>query len=231
MSAEEKITKSERYQLSAKSVPRDILLIDKPKGITSFGVIRILRRKLGVKKMGHVGTLDPLATGLLLIGVGADTKQLYKLLGLPKTYFVEVFFGCRTTTGDMEGKILEQKTITELDEKKLELAIKQLVGVLKLSVPIYSAVKQKGVPLYKKARQGKTVIPPIREMKVFRARLLKHNKKDKGYIAHLEINVASGVYIRSVVEELGRILDVPAVVKELRRTQIGEFDIKNAQQL
>jgi len=209
----------------------DILLIDKPKGSTSFDVIRILRRKFGVKKMGHAGTLDPLATGLLLVGVGSGTKQLHKLLGLPKTYIVEVLLGHRTTTGDMEGKILEQKIVTELEEKKLQQAIKQLIGKLKLPVPIYSAIKQKGVPLYKKARQGKTVIPPMREMIVFSARLLWHNKKDKCYIVCLEMDVASGVYIRSVAEELGRILGFPAVVKELRRTKIGDFDIKDSQQI
>ena len=220
----------------------ELLLIDKPKGITSFDVIRILRKQLGVKKMGHTlkppklghaGTLDPLDTGLLLVGVGVGTKKLHDLVGLPKTYCVEIFLGRKTTTGDMEGDVVEEKEVMELKEEILRSALQKLIGTLRLPVPIYSAVKQEGVPLYKKARQGKKVITPVREMQVFDVRLIKHwrNKNMEGYIVAVEMDVASGVYVRSVVEELGRILDIPATVKELRRTKIGDFDVKDAQKL
>ncbi len=209
----------------------ELILIDKPKGITSFDVIRILRKQLGIKKMGHAGTLDPLATGLLLIGVNKGTKKLQDLVGLPKTYYVEILFGRKTTTGDMEGDIVEEKEVGEIKEEILQLALQKLIGILKLQVPIYSAVKRGGVPLYKKARQGKKVIAPVREMQIFDVRLVRHNKDEKGYVAVVEMDVASGVYVRSVVEEFGRILNIPATVKELRRTKIGDFDVKDAQKL
>ena len=220
----------------------ELILIDKPKGITSFDVIRILRKQLGVKKLGHTlkppklghaGTLDPLATGLLLIGVGKGTKKLHDLVGLPKTYYVEILLGIKTTTGDMEGDILEEEKVASIEEKKLQSALQKIIGTLKLPVPIYSAVKQGGVPLYKKARQGKKVITPVREMQVFDVRLIKHwrNKNMEGYIVAVEMDVASGVYVRSVAEEFGRILNMPATVKELRRTKIGDFDVKDAQKL
>ena len=227
----------------------ELFLIDKPKGITSFDVIRILRKQLGVKKighatnpsladghalkpkLGHAGTLDPLATGLLLIGVGKGTKKLHDLVGLSKTYYVEIFLGRKTTTGDMEGEVIEEKEVGELKEEILQSALQKLIGTLKLQVPIYSAVKRGGVPLYKKARRGEKVIAPIRQMQVFGVRLVRHNRDEKGYVVAVEMDVASGVYVRSVVEELGKILDIPTTVKELRRTKIGDFDVKDAQKL
>ena len=221
------------------SIPK-LILIDKPKGITSFDVIRILRKQLGIKKMGHAlkppklghaGTLDPLATGLLLIGVNKGTKKLHDLVGLPKTYYVEILFGRKTTTGDMEGDIVEEKEVGEIKEEILQLALQKIIGTLKLPVPVYSAVKRGGVPLYKKARKGEKVITPVREMKVFDVRLIQHERDEKGYVVAVEMDVASGVYVRSVAEEFGRILDVPATVKELRRTKIGDFNVKDAKQL
>jgi len=206
----------------------EIILIDKPKGITSFDVIRILRKNLGIKKIGHAGTLDPLATGLLLVGVGSGTKKLHSLVGLPKTYRVEILFGKRTATGDMEGEILEQKEKFEIEDGALKVALQKLIGKLKIPVPIYSAIKKDGIPLYKKARKGEEVIPPVREMEIFEVRMLQQNKNKEEYVVTVEMDVASGVYVRSVVEELGRILDVPSTVKELRRTKIGDFNVKDA---
>ncbi len=163
--------------------------------------------------------------------MGKGTKRLHDLVGLRKTYYVEILLGRKTTTGDMEGDVLEEKEVVDIEEKKLQSVIQKLIGTLKLPVPIYSAVKQGGVPLYKKARQGKKVITPVRKMQVFDVRLVQYNKDEKGYIVAVEMDVASGVYVRSVVEEFGRILDIPATVKELRRTKIGDFDVKDAQQL
>jgi len=218
----------------------ELLLIDKPKGITSFDVIRILRKQFGIKKsshilkapkIGHAGTLDPLATGLLLVGVGKGTKKLQDLVGLPKTYNVQILFGKKTATGDMEGKVLEQKDNIEIEDEDLRVALQKLIGKLKIPVPVYSAIKKDGIPLYKKARKGEEVIAPVREMEIFDVRLLQQNKNREEYVITVEMDVASGVYVRSVVEELGRILNLPATVKELRRTKIGDFDIKDAKLL
>ncbi len=207
----------------------NVILIDKPKGISSFDVIRALRKKLGVRKMGHAGTLDPLASGLMLVGVGAGTKKLHELVGLPKTYYVDILLGKRTTTGDMEGEVLDEKEVGNITTEDVQEVAKKLVGVLRLPVPVYSAMKQGGMPLYKKVRQGKKIIIPIRDMQVFEVRFMSYEKKK--HVVSLEMDVDSGVYVRSVAEELGRLLNVPAVVKELRRTKIGDFSVEQAQTL
>ena len=204
-----------------------ILLIDKPKGITSFDVIRKLRKKLGVRKMGHSGTLDPLATGLLLIGVGKGTKKLKGLIGLPKTYSAEVLLGVRTDTGDLEGKVIEEKPVPKLDEKRVKKVLKDLEGGIDLLVPIYAAVKIKGKPLYKYAREGREVEVPIKTMHVIKAELL--GIKDN--VLEVQFEVKSGTYIRSIAEELGKRLGTVAMLKNLRRIKIGDFSVKDAEKL
>lgn len=205
----------------------EILLVDKPKGITSFDVIRRLRKKLGIRKMGHAGTLDPLATGLMIIAVGKDTKKLNEYLKLPKTYEAEILLGKRTTTGDLEGEVLEEK-ISEIDINKVQKVLREIKGKIKLPVPVYSAIKVKGQPLYKMARKGISVNPPIKEMEILDIKLLDNFKKAEFCILSLEIEVASGTYIRSIAEELGKRLDVPATLSNLKRTQIGKFKVKDA---
>lgn len=209
----------------------DILLVDKPKGITSFDVIRILRRKLGIRKMGHAGTLDPLASGLMIIGVGKGTKKLNEYLKLSKVYETEILLGKRTATGDLEGEVLASKIIKEIDIREVKKILKGLAGKLSLPVPLYSAIKLRGTPLYKHARKGHTVKLPIKEMEILSIKLKDHFRDGDFYVLSLEIEVSSGTYIRSIAEELGKRLDLPATVKELRRTKIGKFKIENASQL
>jgi len=177
---------------------KDILLVDKPKGITSFDVIRILRKKLGVRKMGHAGTLDPLATGLLIIGVSDGTKKLKDLIGLPKTYETEILIGKRTTTGDMEGEVLEKKFVKRLKTKDVAEILDGMVGVLKLPVPIYSAIKKGGKPLYKYAREGEDVEVPIKNMKIYNMELLNIVCSNEECVVFVRMDVGSGTYVRSV---------------------------------
>lgn len=209
----------------------DILLIDKPKGITSFDVIRILRRKLGIRKMGHAGTLDPLASGLMIIGIEKGTKKLNDFLRLPKVYEAEVLLGKKTTTGDMEGEVLESKKITEINLKEIEKTLKEMTGKIILPVPLYSAVKIKGKALYKHARKGTDIKPPEKEMEIFCIKLKDDYKKENCHVLVLELEVASGTYIRSIAEELGKRLGFPATLQNLRRTKIGDFKISDAQKL
>ena len=214
----------------------ELLLIDKPKGITSFDVIRRLRRTLQIKKMGHAGTLDPLASGLMLIGVGKGTKGLTSLVKLDKEYLAEVRIGERRSTGDLEGEIVEEREVKTLTESEVEVALATLVGALSLSVSAYSAIKVDGVPMYKRARSaekiGKTVADvPEREMKVYEAELLKFETGDGRAVATVRFSVGSGTYIRSLAEELGRRVGYPATLQNLRRTKVGEFDIKDAKLL
>jgi len=206
----------------------DILLIDKPKGISSFDCIRILRQKLNIKKMGHAGTLDPLATGLLIIGIGNGTKKLTKLIGLRKTYDVDILLGERTTTGDLEGEVIEEAVVGNISDSKIKKIFTSMEGEIVLPVPLYSAIKKKGKPLYKYARMGKKVELPVKNMKVYSISFINFQKIDKYAILTATMNVGSGVYIRSLVEEFGKRVGVPATVKDLRRTKIGEFDVQNA---
>lgn len=210
---------------------KEILLIDKPSGITSFDVIRQLRKKLGIRKMGHAGTLDPLASGLMIIGVGEGTKKLNDYLKLPKVYVAEILFGMRTDTGDITGEISEEKEIDSLDPQRVSDALGSMVGELQLPVPAYSAIKQGGEALYKKARRGENVEPPIKTMKVISVDFFDISKESGNWVVTARFFVNSGTYIRSLVEELGKRLGYPATLRALRRTQIGNFKIENAEKL
>jgi tRNA pseudouridine55 synthase len=213
--------------------PPELLLIDKPLGITSFDVIRQLRRIFNIKKMGHAGTLDPLATGLMIIGIGPGTKKLTGLVKLDKEYIAEVRIGESRTTGDLEGEIVESKKVEGLEAEAVLAALGDMVGVLTLPVSAYSAIKVDGVPMYKRARKaeqtGEVVTEvPMREMKVDEAKLLSYMIDKERAVATVCFSVGSGTYIRSLAEELGRRLGYPATLQALRRTKVGEFDIKDA---
>lgn len=213
---------------------KNILLIDKPKGITSFDVIRILRKKLGIRKMGHAGTLDPMASGLMIIGVNEGTKKMSEFLKLPKVYVADVLLGKKTDTGDVEGRVIEEKEMGNITEEKIRETVESMVGKHSLSVPMYSAIKIGGRPLYKLARkkekgselteEEKNIIPPVKEMEVIFVRLLSTD----GASIKIEMEVSSGTYIRTLGEELGRRLGYPATLSGLRRTKIGEFLIEDA---
>jgi tRNA pseudouridine55 synthase len=213
--------------LDPENLP-EVLLVDKQKGISSFDVIRNLRGHIGKVKMGHAGTLDPLATGLMLIGLGKGTKQLHHLLGLDKTYIADVMLGLQTDTGDLEGKTLEEKVAIDLDEKDVQTVIESLTGIQNLSVPIYSAIKKDGKPLYWYARNNIPVDVPVKTMKINQATMLDFYKRDTKVIVRVMFDVGSGTYIRSLAEEIGRKLDVPATLADLRRTKIGEYLIEDA---
>ncbi|MFH0814870.1 MAG: tRNA pseudouridine(55) synthase TruB [Candidatus Falkowbacteria bacterium] len=206
----------------------NVMLIDKPKGMTSFDVIRFLRKKFNINKMGHAGTLDPLATGLLIIATGASTKKLTELTGLDKTYIMDILLGVKTDSGDLEGKILEQQPVADIDLKKVEAILSGMIGEIELFAPIYSAIKLKGKPLYKYARQGKPVTAPLRKMTITKLTLLKHFADADKYVLRVEMDCAKGTYARSVAEEIGKRLGLPATIKELRRTRIGNFRVEDA---
>ena len=224
----------------------ELLLIDKPAGITSFDVIRRLRRNYSTAhegekapKLGHAGTLDPLATGLMIIGVGPGTKRLTDLTQLNKEYLTEIRIGERRSTGDLEGEVLEEKVVLESNEllqTKISTALQDMVGELELPVSAYSAIKVDGVAMYKRARKAEKVGElvtevPMRTMKVFSAELFTVKKEAEKPYATVRFFVGSGTYIRSLAEELGRRIGYPATVQNLRRTKVGQFEIDDAQQL
>jgi len=212
-----------------------ILLVDKPVGITSFDVIRRLRKtyiqkNLTVPKMGHAGTLDPSASGLMIIGVGSEgTKQLTNLTSLDKTYQVTIELGVRTDSGDKEGNSIERMDIVHVPcDADIHSACASCVGECLLPVPRYSAVKVGGEPLYKKARRGDVFDPPVRSMYVHDIRVLDIRTDKTSAFIDIEMDVMSGVYVRSVVEEIGRHIVIPTTTALLRRTRIGPYNIEDA---
>jgi len=223
------------------SVLPELLLIDKPKGISSFTVIRQLRRLTGVRKMGHAGTLDPLASGLMLIGVEKGTKKLTPLVGLDKEYVASILLGEQRSTGDMEGEILTERPYAgDVSKEAVLEALRAMEGEIELPVSAYSAIKKDGVPMYKRARKaaekGEVVEDvPLRVMKVYETELLeiKEIKTESGPRLEMKVRfkVGSGTYIRSLAEEVGRLLGYPAVMSDLRRTKVGEYRIEDAKQI
>ncbi len=220
----------------------EILLLDKPQGITSAKAVARVKRALRVRKAGHAGTLDPLATGLLLIGINEGTKKLAHYLKLPKTYEAGILLGTRTDTGDLEGRVLEEREPPVVEESAVREALAGMVGTLSLPVSPYSALKRGGEPLYKKARRGETVERIVRDMEIRSAELLGppvsgsyasvlQNTGIRNSVVSVRFDVGSGTYIRSLAEELGKRLGYPATLASLRRTRIGGFDIKDAKSL
>lgn len=216
--------------MEEKEIP-EILLIDKPKGITSFDVIRALRKRLNIKKMGHAGTLDPNATGLMIIGIAGGTKKLDEYLKLSKTYEADILLGVRTDTGDIDGSILEERDGSGASDESIREAVRSIEGVRTFRVPMYSAIKIKGKPLYAYAREGKKDMAPEKEMRVERAEVQRIAREKKQTIVSVVFDVGSGTYIRTLAEEIGRYLGLPTTLKDLRRTRIGNFSIENAKSI
>ncbi len=205
----------------------EIVLIDKPKGISSFDVIRTLRKKTGIRKMGHAGTLDPNATGLLIVGIGDGTKKLKDLIGLPKKYEAEILLGVRTDSGDIVGNVVEKRVVRTFLFEDIKNEVKNMVGEHLLSAPIYSAIKKGGVPLYKYARKGLHVEIPLKKMIVLSVELFDVSDN----VIKVMFEVSSGSYIRTLAEELARRLGTVGTLKNLRRISIGEYKIENARTL
>jgi tRNA pseudouridine55 synthase len=187
-----------------------VLLYDKPAGVTSHDVVAQVRRERGAKA-GHAGTLDPFATGLLLILLGRATRLQRFLVGLPKTYLATARLGWRSSTGDPDGELTETGRVPE------SLALP--TGTVRQRVPMTSAVRVGGERLYKKAHRGEVVETPERDVQVHRAELLSRDDEH----AHYEIECSAGTYVRTLVETLD-----DAYCSDLRRTAIGPFRIENA---
>jgi tRNA pseudouridine55 synthase len=187
-----------------------VLLCDKPAGITSHELVRRLRRERDCKA-GHAGTLDPFATGLLLVMLGEATRLQRFLTGLPKTYLATARLGWRSSSGDPDGELTQTGQLPE----SLELP----TGTVRQRVPMTSAVRVGGERLYRKARRGESVRTPPRDVEVYRAVLLEHDAETARY----EIECSTGTYVRTLIETLG-----DAYCAELRRTVVGPFRVEDA---
>ena len=219
-----------------KKPSEDILYIDKPYGISSHKAIQTLKKRLNCKKIGHAGTLDPLASGLLIVGKDSGTKKLSDYVGLDKVYEANIFFGVQTDTSDAEGQITKSIPVKSIDSAKLNRELSKLIGIQSLPISKYSAIKYKGKPLYWYARKDITAPTPKKDMEIYEAKLLSIEddvmfKDIRGVIAHIKLHVSSGTYIRSIVEEIGKRMDIPATMSDLRRVKVGNIDVKDAAQI
>ncbi len=203
-----------------------IVLVHKPIGITSFGLVSRMRRILNTRKVGHAGTLDPLASGLMIIGFNKGTKKMKNYVGMDKVYLAEIIIGKSTTTGDQEGDIIEEKIPykNDMTNVHLDIVLQSLVGERYYPAPLYSAVKVLGKPLYKYARQG--IEPPFipeKKMHLKKVTILDNYKSGTIYIVKIRAEVGSGTYIRTLAEEFGKNLGYPASLKSLYRVSIGKY--------
>ena len=204
--------------------PAQMLLIDKPLRWTSFDVVKKLKFAGKFKKIGHAGTLDPLATGLLIICTGKMTKQIDSFQAQEKTYSGKFVFGKTTPSIDLETEFDAEFDTSSLKKENILEAANKLTGVIEQYPPIYSAIKQDGKRLYEAARKGQEVVIKPREVNVKKIDLDLTNLPEVSF----NIVCSKGTYIRSLVRDMGVLCQNGAYLAELRREKIGEFDVKNA---
>lgn len=195
-----------------------IIVVNKDKGISSFDVIRGLRKILKIKKIGHTGTLDPLATGVLIVCVGKATKLAQDIEGYNKEYIAEFELGYKTDSYDIEGKIVERKDIGDISENELLDVLAQFKGKQKQEPPMYSAIKVNGKKLYELARQGIEIERKKRDVEIYDIELLEFD----GLKGKIRCKVSKGTYIRSLINDIGERLGTFATMIGLERTKVGE---------
>ncbi len=201
-----------------------VLCIDKPAGWTSFDVVAKVRALTGVRKVGHAGTLDPFATGLLLVATGRATKKIASLTGLVKEYEGVVEFGRETDTLDPTGKVVRTCPVPELSREALQEIANRFVGEIEQRVPAYSAVKVGGKRLYKLARKGKTVEAPVRRVTVEQFDV----RSWRPPLAEIFVRCHAGTYVRALARDVGIAAGSCAYLRELRRVRIGPYKVEDA---
>lgn len=201
-----------------------IIVVDKPIGITSFDVIRVLRRNLKERRIGHTGTLDPLATGILVICVGKATKLAQDIEGYEKEYVADLELGFKTDTYDIEGKVLDKVDKFDISYENFEKTLETFKGDIKQVPPMYSAIKVDGKKLYELAREGVEIERKARDVSIKNLETISFD----GVKAKIDCTVSKGTYIRSLIYDLGEKLGTFATMTGLRRTRVGEEDLGRA---
>ncbi len=200
-----------------------ILKVNKPSGPTSHDVVDRVRSLVGQRRVGHAGTLDPFANGLLLIGVGKGTRMLEYLMHRPKVYDVVMKLGVITDTFDREGKVVEERDVS-VSIREVEETLQSFLGEYEQVPPVYSSKKYKGKKLYELAREGKVVRMPPKTVKIQDLEILEMNLP---YV-HFKVKVSEGTYIRALCRDVGWKLGCGAIAQELSRESIGPFDLEGA---
>lgn len=206
----------------------DIVLVDKPAGMTSFGVVarvrRVLSAQLGKKaKVGHTGTLDPFATGLMILVTGKKCREAAAFTKLDKWYEADIILGCTSTTGDPEGE-LTPSTDARPTEAAVRIVLQQCVGEMQQTPPAFSAIKINGQRAYKLARAGQSVVIPPRTVQVYTLECVQYDYP----LLRVRAHVSSGTYIRTLAEDIGASLGTGAYCQALRRTRIATYDVNQA---
>ena len=211
--------------LDTSSSSSGLVLLDKPLGKSSFGMVRYLKRYLNFKKIGHTGTLDPAAEGLLILCFGKATKLADTVQALPKVYDAVIYFGRSTDSYDRESPWQDEQPTAHIDEQGLRRVLdEQFLGEIVQTPPLYSAIKVGGERLYKKARRGETIEIPSRTITIYRIEILHFRLP----IAQVRIHCSKGTYIRSLARDVGAALQSSAYLAALRRVSIGEFNVDKA---
>ena len=199
------------------------LLVDKPSGITSSKLVQVIKKTFSLNKIGHTGTLDPLATGLMVLCVGQATKFSQFLLVKDKSYRVSIKLGVATNTFDAEGLVTSEKAVNHVTRELIEASLTNFQGEIEQIPPMYSAIKKNGVPLYKMARRGLKVDLEPRKVRIYEIKMLGFD----GKFLDLKVCCSKGTYIRTIAADLGDVLGCGAHVAELRRLSVGTYDEKD----
>src|SRR5437879_13494817 len=213
-----------KFVKSLSADPDGVLLVDKAEGMTSHDVVALARRKLATKKIGHCGTLDPIATGLLLLTVGRGTKVQDLLMSEAKEYDGTFALGVTTDTQDRQGEVIQQRPVPALDDNQIRAAFEKFRGDFYQIPPMVSAKKHGGVPLYKLARQGKVVEREPRFVRVYRYPI------DRIGLPEIDFSVvcSKGFYVRTYEPDIGEMIVCCGHLKSLRRSKSGRFDLGDA---
>ena len=212
-----------------------LLLVDKPAGMTSHDVVSKVRKLAGTRKVGHAGTLDPMATGLLVLGIESATKLLTFVVGADKTYVATVRLGSSTITDDREGEVIEQASseqITSVTNEQIDLELSKLRGVIQQVPSAVSAIKVNGEKAYDRVRAGEVFELKSREVTISKLKVVGEIRREPNYIdLDIIVDCSSGTYIRAIARDLGAALGVGGHLTELRRTRIGRFNVEDAMTL
>jgi tRNA pseudouridine55 synthase len=204
-----------------------IMIVNKPSGLTSHDVVDRARRKFRMRQIGHAGTLDPLATGVLILLLGKATKLFKEFVGMDKGYRAKFILGRRTTSADIQGDVVEERPFHQITQNQIEEAFDQFSGEIEQVPPMVSAVKVKGKKLYELARKGIEVERPARKITIHSLRLESFQLPEVQFY----LECSKGTYVRQIAEDIGRILGCGACISQIERTKVGPFQIEDAVKL
>ena len=213
-----------KTQPTVQNTFQGIVLINKPAGITSHDVVGFVRRTFNMRRVGHAGTLDPMATGVLVILLGTSTKLFDKFVAFDKTYRATLRLGVKTTTADIMGQVLLERPFEGIDEEAVRKVFIQFTGEIEQKPPMVSAVKHQGERLYKIARKGIEVERTARKVRIDELRILQCRLPDVEFL----MSCSKGTYVRQLAEDVGEVLGCGACISQIERTKVGPFEIKDA---